>query len=141
MLKVDFDGLGPAYKSYMGAAVSVTYVLMVCIFLFHKLLILFDDSATRVTSRIVENAIHETEKFNWEDNLFVAVALTHFKEEEEIIEDPTYGELVFEHFSWDTEARGNFKDSHETIETHPCSEEELGLLEGQGPDYFHIYEE
>ena len=69
MMKVDFEGLGPAYKSYMGAAVSMTYIFMVLFFLIHKLIILFEDSATSVTSTIVEHAISETEKFTWEDHL------------------------------------------------------------------------
>ena len=43
-MKVDFDGAGPAYKSYMGAAVSITFIVLSSIFLYSKILVLYNIS-------------------------------------------------------------------------------------------------
>ena len=56
-MKLDFEGSGPAYKSYMGAFISSTYVFMVLIFLYSKLIILVEDSETRITSTLIESGL------------------------------------------------------------------------------------
>lgn len=52
-MKLDFEGSGPAYKSYMGAAVSIIFTVMVTIFFFSKLMILVDDSHTTITTNLI----------------------------------------------------------------------------------------
>ena len=43
-MKVDFEGAGPAYKSYMGAAVSIIFIVLSSIFLYSKFMILVNVS-------------------------------------------------------------------------------------------------
>ena len=43
-MKVDFEGNGPAYKSYMGAAVSIAFIALSAIFLYSKILVLYNVS-------------------------------------------------------------------------------------------------
>ena len=42
-MKVDFEGSGPAYKSYMGATVYYIFWCMLVLFFFSKLAILIND--------------------------------------------------------------------------------------------------
>ena len=39
-MKIDFDGAGPAYKSYAGAATSIMFIALSSVFLYSKILIL-----------------------------------------------------------------------------------------------------
>ena len=43
-MKIDFDGSGPAYKSYMGAVVSIIFICLSSVFLFSKIMTLYNDS-------------------------------------------------------------------------------------------------
>ena len=53
--------------------------------------------------------------------------MTTYNDDTEIEEDERYGKLVIEHFGWgyeDTEGTGSRRTP---LETHPCSDAELGL--------------
>ena len=56
-MKVDFEGAGPAYKSYMGAAVSIIFIVISIIFLISKILILVNNSQVIITSKVLEDVI------------------------------------------------------------------------------------
>ena len=51
-------------------------------------------------SALMVDAVDYTEKFDSNRGFFVAAALTAYNDESEIIEDETYGELIFEHYGW-----------------------------------------
>ena len=43
-LKIDFDGSGGAYLSYMGSFVSIIFIVISAIFLYSKIMILYNVS-------------------------------------------------------------------------------------------------
>ena len=137
-LKVDFEGTGPAYKSYMGAAVSILYIIMVTTFLWSKVTILVNSSQTVVTTNLIEGAVDQADIFSNEDGLFVAAGLTEFDNNQAIVEDPSYGQIVFQHISWDITNTDKVEVSRNELETHACSDAELGLLEDQGNLYYAV---
>ena len=94
-MKLDFEGSGPAYKSYMGAAVSVIFSVMVTIFFFSKLMILIDDSHTTITTNLIVGGLDQSQKFTSENGLFVAAGLTEISNDEGIAEDERYGSIIF----------------------------------------------
>ena len=49
---------------------------------------------------------------------------------EEEIEDPSYGKLVFEHVGWGHD--GDINAFADPIESHSCTDFELGLTEENG---------
>ena len=59
----------------------------------------------------------------------IAVGFTAYDTNTEWILDPTYGELVFNHYSWLLDDDGNISENFTPIKTHNCSKEELGLTE------------
>ena len=72
------------------------------------------------------DAIDYNEKFDSSKGFFVAAALTAYDNETEVIEDPTYGELVIEQFGWGYEE--SFRSESRDLDYHYCSDEELGLV-------------
>ena len=57
----------------------------------------------------------------------MAVAFTAYDSNPEPILDPTYGELVFNHFMWGPQPDGSYTTERRRIKKHTCSREELGL--------------
>lgn len=100
-IKIDFDGAGPGYKSYMGAFVSIVYIILVSVFLYSKCATLYHDTAINIKSTLVENGIHMSHVFSNEDGFFVAAAITAYDNETEPPSDlAKYGELVFQRHTW-----------------------------------------
>ena len=55
-------------------------------------------------SAVAEFAIGDDEKFTKQEGFFVAVALTEYDNNTEVIEVPdVYGELIIEHYGWGNE--------------------------------------
>ena len=82
-------------------------------------------------SALEEDAISFDYKFDSDDGFFVAAALTAYDEEEDIIEEERYGELVIEHYGWGNEEDPDYVgEESSNIDNHYCSEQELGLKEG-----------
>ena len=95
-MKVDFEGSGPAYKSYMGACVSITFIVLSSIFLYIKISTIYNDSHVSIFSTIAEGALHQSDKFTSKQGLFVAAAITAYDNETELPADlEKYGELIF----------------------------------------------
>ena len=78
-----------------------------------------------------EDVIDPSEKFTYEEGLFLAAGITEYDNNPEMIEDLKYGELVFDIFSWSADSEEIALGSR-NAETHPCTEAELGLVEEPG---------
>ena len=124
-MKVDFEGSGPAYKSYMGATVSIIFIVISATFLLSKILILVNNSHVMITSKLLEDVIENDEKFGYSNGLFLAAALTEYDSSTEPIDDKDYGELIFEKYGWNAE--GEVMSYQEKLETQKCTDAQLGL--------------
>ena len=70
----------------------------------------------------------EFDTFSYENGLNFAIAFTGFKgENEPIFDDPTIGEVVFNHYRWGNDANGNHFTGRFPIKSHQCTREELGI--------------
>ena len=90
-MKVDFEGSGPAYKSYMGATIYYIFWCMLVLFFFSKLSILINDDQITVTTNVIEGGIEQSFTFSNTEGLFLAAALTTIGSDAEVIDDPRYG--------------------------------------------------
>ena len=130
--KMRFEG-GGAYVSYMGALCSAIFISISLIFLYSKIMVLVEVSAVTVIPNLKEGALTFNDKFTADDGFFIAVALTKFDSETEPLDDPRHGELLIEHYGW-----GNGGDDigtvSRTLESHSCSDAELGLVEKEDGD-------
>ena len=65
--------------------------------------------------------------FDYSQKFNIAVAFTAYDSNPEPILDPTYGELIFNHFEWGPKPDGSYTTERRRISQHTCSKEELGL--------------
>ena len=68
----------------------------------------------------------------------MAAALTEYDETTEVIEEAKYGKLVFEHYGW-----GNgegMTTGGSILDSHDCSDEELGFTQGPDTNIYPIYQ-
>ena len=88
---------------------------------------------------MLDHEITQDNIFDSSQGLFVAAGLSPYDGTFEYIEEPKYGELVFEYWRWgndnDDIGQGSFNNR---LETHPCSDEELGL-KGKSDTTFPIH--
>ena len=74
-----------------------------------------------------QNAFPYDEQFSYEDGLGFAVGFTAYDNEEEPILDKSIGKLVFNAYNWGVREDNTYFSELAPIETHPCTDEELGL--------------
>ena len=131
-LKIDFEGQGAAYKSYMGAFISIVFIVITLAFFYIKCLTLYNSSHIVTTDTLAEKVIGETEKFTSEQDFFVAAALTAYNNEAELPPDlHRYGKFEFYHIGWGNNSNENHLSGYENqLNSHACSAEELGLEPG-----------
>ena len=140
-MKLDFEGSGPAYKSYMGATVSIIFIVISATFLFSKILILVNNSHIMITSKLLEDVIGPSDHFSHTDGLFVSAALTEYDDSTEAIEDPQYGYLDISHYGWNANEH-EIGSYNRPLDTETCTSEELGLVHAEYADRhdYPIYE-
>ena len=82
-MKIDFEGAGPGYKSYCGAFVSISFIVMVSIFVYAKFLNLLNDSEIKISTSTIDGYFDQSKLFTSENGLFFAAALTAYDNETE----------------------------------------------------------
>ena len=74
------------------------------------------------------NALEITDEFDASMGLNFAAAFTDYDNNQEPVDDPTVGELVFNHHRWGRNPDGDIIESgRHRIKSHRCTPEELGL--------------
>ena len=59
------------------------------------------------------------------------MAFTAYDSEDEWILDPTYGQLVFNSYSWGPKEDGTYFTDRIKLNEHICQRDELGLEDGE----------
>lgn len=108
----------------MGAFLTVFVAVATLFFLSSKTLTILEKQDVDLMSAVIDNAIDFNFKFTAEQGFFISAALTRYNQNETVTEEPRYGELIFEHFGWGNE---DISVDRRTLNTHYCSDEELGL--------------
>ena len=70
----------------------------------------------------------------------MGVTLTKFDSNPDPILDKSYGELTFASSVWGVNEDGSVFWNIVDLETHPCSEEELGVDSEQGTRFMPVHE-
>lgn len=85
-----------------------------------------------ILTTLNEDALTSDDIFTYRNGLNIAAAFTAYDGEMEWMLDPSYGEIVFKHFSWGEDPEdGSFFDNRVKKKKHVCSREELGLTENK----------
>ena len=106
-------------SSYLGATLSIILIVISATFLYSKIMVIKNVSEVIVMSNYKQGALDYTETFSQAKNgFFVAAALTNYDSSTESVEDPRYGELVFQKYSWGGE--DELGTSKTEIKNHSC---------------------
>ena len=116
-------------NSFLGSCLSVLLFFVVLIYGLQKTQVWLTKSQNIVMMSTFQNAIDSEEIFGSRDNqLHFAIGFTAYDNEEEPILDKSIGELVFNAYRWGEYSNGTYFTEVEPLNTHTCSEEELGLV-------------
>ena len=74
--------------------------------------------------------IEDTDSFGFDDGLNFAIAFSAYDSSREYQLPPEYGEIAVNHLSWGPDPNGGYYLIRERLDTHICTREELGLVEG-----------
>ena len=88
----------------------------------------------------------DTAVFDASQGLKIAVAFTGYDNEQEYALPPEIGELIFQNYQWGPDENGSFRIIQEDLETHVCTDEELGFNDenrngSASGNFFPIHEE
>lgn len=126
------------YLSCMGATLSILFLIILTTFCYSKGLAWSERQDVNVMGAVIENAFDYSDQFSASEGLFISAALTEYDSNEEVIEDPKYGELVIKHYGWgDSEEIGS---ADKLLNYHWCSDEELGLRRSDKTQIFPVFE-
>ena len=78
----------------------------------------------------MESHFAEDDIISQEQGFNAAVAFTDWSDDTEPILDPSIGELYFTALEWGLDDQGAFFVNRTKLDTHFCTAEELGLVEG-----------
>ena len=132
-----YDSFGETFKlkldkgqvmlpSIIGTVLSFISFFLIIGFTIQKLEILVNYKDMKITTSVQDNHFTESDTFSGRQGLNIAVALTSFDEDREMV-SPEYAKIQFVYDYWDLTESGDVVYSDYIIESHACSEEELGL--------------
>ena len=117
-----------------GAFCSLFLFFAILAFTMQKFDVLLNRRDTDISSTMFDLHYTDDDTFSYENGLNIAVAFSAYDDEREWILDPTYGELIFNNFSWGSLPDGNSFINRKRLNSHVCSREQLAISESKEDD-------
>ena len=118
----------------MGSLCSVLLLALVILYSYQKADILINKKDVDILSTVNEDFYSSDDTWSSKNGFNIAAAFSAYDSETEWILDPTYGSLVFNHFSWGIDENGDPFTKRQRLDEHSCTSEELGLDETDRSD-------
>ena len=115
--------MGSSLPTIIGSLVSILMLLTLAAFVFYRMKFVIERQGWTMVSTVHDHFYTSSNKFQAKDGFAVAFALW-----EPI--DPKIGELVVVSDEWGLDENGESYWNVTKVETHICTLEELGLVEG-----------
>lgn len=132
-LESDSDSI----KTVVGSLCSIVLLMVTIFYAYLKFDVLMEKKDVNVLSTVKDLYFDDTDQFHYSNGLNIAVAFTAYDSVQEPILDPTFGELVLNHFSWGNDAEGKPFTVREPLQQHACSRNELNVSEDpEDPKFF-----
>ena len=87
-------------NSYMGSICTLFLFMLICMYGYQKMDVLVAKKDVDMLSAVLDYYYDEDFTFNYNNGFNIAVAFTAYDDETEWILDDSYGEIVFNAFSW-----------------------------------------
>ena len=127
-MKIDHEK--SVLKSTLGSVCSILMAIVIFTYAYIKIEVFLLKSDVDIMQSTIDSFFEDDYEFSHSQGLNFAIAFTAFDNIEEPILDPSLGKVIFNSFTWGEYANGTFFTTREEIESHTCSREELGLVEG-----------
>ena len=109
-------------RSVMGSICSILVLAVVVLYMYQKTDVLISKKDVDVLSTINDSHFNPDYIFGYEEGFNMAVAFTAYDNDPEPIEDPTIGELVFNHYTWGPQPDGSYFSERARIKNqHTCT--------------------
>ena len=123
-------------KSFVGSLCSLLLLVIIMGYAYTKLDVLLMRKDVDVISTVNDLHFDDSFIFKSENGFNVAEAFTRYDDEKEWILDPSYGELLFNSYTWGPENDGSYFTERKKLESHICTREELGLGDDKSNSLF-----
>ena len=116
--RMKLDAGSDDLRSIVGSLCSFILIILVCMFTYLKIDVLVNKKDVDIMSTINDNFYTPEDVLSYKSIGFnIAAGFTAFDSETEDILDPTYGEIVFNHYYWGEQEDGTYKAGRKRIET------------------------
>ena len=145
-----YDSFGETFKmklsqgqaslpSIMGTVLSFIYFGLVLGYTVLKFDILTNRKDVDITMSVKDTYYNDSYPFGGDQGFNIAVALSSFDSSTEFQLPPEYGYFKFQLSYWIVMENGEIDTKYTDVDSHPCSEEELGLT-GNNSKFYPIHE-
>lgn len=86
-----------------------------------KFFVLIDKMDVDLLETNLALALTDDYVFEYKNGLNFAIAFTGFDDNFELFDDPTIGQVVFNHFKWGENADGSTKSGRYLVQHHSCT--------------------
>ena len=131
---LSLDGDSQVAQSYMGSLCTIIILCVTVLYTVMKLDVLMAKKDVDVLSAVKELVLTADDKFSYENGFNIAVAFTEYNTKREYELDKKYGGIVINSYSWGTDSEGKSFTDRSEMQTHPCSLEEMGLVDSERTD-------
>ena len=114
--------------------------LVTILYALQKMDVIISKKDVDILSTVKEGFFDDDYVFSHENGLGIAVAFTGYNNEREWSLDPSYGNLVFNSFSWGVSDDGSYFTEWKKLDHHVCTPTELGLEGREGAKFLPMHE-
>ena len=124
---MNLDSGSTQLNSWMGSICSFFLIGIVLAYVYQKVDVLLFKRDVDILQTTAYLALTDQDEFNFDKGLNIAVAFTGYDSDTEMFDDPTIGQVVFNHYQWGENPDGSYSSGRFPINSHTCSSVELGL--------------
>ena len=108
-------------RSWGGAVCSIILFTLIGLYTLQKFDVLLNSRDVNLITTTTFNAVTNTETFDSSTGFNIAVAFSAYDSETEPIDDPTVGELIFNHYKWGANPDGSIFAGRYKLKSHRCT--------------------
>ena len=130
------DGDRRKVSTFCGACCSLVLLILIALFAIEKFIVLLHKKDVTVINSESSLYFADSDPFDYEHGLNVAVAFTGYDGETQWQLDPSYGELVLNANEWGINEDGSYYRNVLPLTRRKCTLQELGLRREEGSKFY-----
>ena len=140
-ISMKVDGGDDQLKSGLGTFCSILLLIVTSMYAYNKMLVYAKKKDVSVTSATEILFFEDKDVFGIDKGMNIAVAFTAYDSTTEYELDPSYGEIVFNSYTWGNNEDGTPFSKRSQLKEHICTPEELNIDgDSENPGFFKSHE-